>query len=305
MTAFLFESFASGRQADSVSSSGMPSVRRNGRTPQRVLPSPSPRARAALPAGILRISLVLTGLVAAPAHAHAEFFGGIDFPQGVRSFADAVLRFDQLHSGGPAPDPSIPNISNPSGALGPPDFVDSRFNDGYATLGRGGLIELRFVDNLLTNSGSGNTLKDLHIFEIGPDVEDTFVAIRPTAATLLILNPALDADGDGFFEIGKVTGSTSSIDIDLFFTGFAAGGLQFDAVQLIDDPAADDQNGPYVGADIDAVGALSSVAVRSAPEPASIVSLAIGAAFFGLFRTARVRRRFATRAEAAQRNPHS
>jgi hypothetical protein len=236
-------------------------------------------------------------LLAPTRQAQAEFFGGIDFPQGVRSFADAVLRFDQLHSGGPAPDQSIPNISHPVGALGPPDYVDARPNDGYATLGRGGLIELRFVDNRLTNSG--NSLKDLHVFEIGPDVEDTFVAVRATAATRLLLDPALDPDGDGFFDIGKVAGSTDSIDIDLLFPGFAPGILAFDAVRLIDDPAADDQDGPYVGADIDAVGALSSVAARSAPEPASIVSLLMGAACFAVFRTSGVRRRFRARANAA------
>src|SRR5262245_12920229 len=115
------------------------------------------------------VALVLTVSSAAPVR--AAIFGGIDFPQGASSFADAVIRFDQLHSGGPGPSPAIPTINDPLAALGPPDFVAANFDFGYATLGRGGLIELRFVDNLLTNSG--NNLNDLHIFEIGPDVEDT------------------------------------------------------------------------------------------------------------------------------------
>lgn len=235
---------------------------------------------AVLLAGILRISLLLTAFVAGTVPVRAEFFGGIDFPQGASSFADAVIRFDQLYSGGPGPDAAILTINDPHAALGAPDYVSSNFDAGYATLGRGGLIELRFLDNLLTNSG--DSLHDLHVFEIGPDVEDTFVAVRPTADTLLLLDPALDKDGDGYFEIGKVFGSTSRIDIDLFFTGFAAGILKFDAVQLIDDPAEGDQSGTYVGADIDAVGAISSVAASPVPEPASIVSLAIGGVFAGL-----------------------
>lgn len=135
---------------------------------------------------------------------------------------------------------------------------------------------MRFIDNRLTNSG--NAQKDLYVFEIGPDVEDTFVAIRPSADTLALLNPALDLNGDGFFEVGKVFGSTSSIDIDAYFAGFAKGVLAFDAVQLIDDPAEGEQGGTNVGADIDAVGAISSVRANAVPEPSTVLLLVIGAA---------------------------
>ena len=128
---------------------------------------------------------------------------------------------------------------------------------GSVSLGDGGLIELEFTDNLLTNSGNADF--DIHIFEVGPDVEDTFVAIKPTAATAILLIPAIyDADTDGYYEIGKVAGATSSIDIDAHFPAAPAGTYTFEAVQLIDDTAEGGQTGDTVGADIDSVGAISS-----------------------------------------------
>lgn len=201
--------------------------------------------------------------------AMALTFDGIEFPQGTSSFADSVIRYAPLHNGGPGP--TAVNYQNPLEALGAPNYAG---DIGAVTLGRGGLVELAFTDNLLTNSGSD--MKDLHIFEVGDDVEDTFIAVRPTAATrALILGIGVDVDNDGFFEIGSVGGSTSSIDLDVFFPGFAAGTLQFDAVQLIDDWNEGDISGGTVGADIDAVGAITSQAINieqpvasaSNPEP--------------------------------------
>lgn len=196
------------------------------------------------------VSLCLCAVLAFSGNVYAVIYGGIDFPQGAQSFADAVIRSDPLYSGGPAPT----DLLTPSHTLGIPDYTTS--NKKALSLGRGGLVELQFIDNRLTNSG--NATRDLHIFEVGPDVEDTFVAIRPTEETAALLGPGHDANGDGFYEIGKVFGSTSSIDIDAIFPGFAAGVLVFDAVQLIDDRNEGDATGPTVGADIDAVGAISS-----------------------------------------------
>jgi hypothetical protein len=197
----------------------------------------------------------------------AEVFGGIDFPDGASSFADAVIQWDASHSGGAVP--TEPNAIIPGDTLGPPDFPPggSVGDAGALALGSGGLLEVLFTDNLLTTSGDAS--HDLHIFEVGPDVEDTFVAIRPTADTLLLLNPAGDANNDGFFEIGKVFGSTSSIDIDSVFVGFGAGQLRFDAVQLIDDPNEGNTTGSTVGADIDAVGAIAST--EMIPEPGIVL----------------------------------
>ncbi len=196
------------------------------------------------------IAVLLT--VATP-DARAEIFGGIDFPDGLISFADRVIRYDPAFGGSP---PSGPDFTNPLEALGPPRLSPP---GQFVSIGDGGLLELGFVDNVLTNSGNNGVL-DLHIFEIGPSVERTFVAIHPTPDTRPFLDPGGDINGDGFFEIGSVSGGTASIDLDDVFPGVAAGVLRFDAVQLIDDffdnyflPV-----GLSAGADIDAVGAIST-----------------------------------------------
>ena len=196
-------------------------------------------------------------------------FGGIEFPQGAGSFADAVILYDPLFNGGPTP--TNPDFTDPRASLGVPDFNGNP--SGSVSLGRGGILELGFTDNVLTNSGDEGF--DLHIFEIGPDVEDTFVAIRPTAATVGLLDPLGDTNADGFFEVGKVFGSTSSLDIDAFFPGFLTGALAFDAVQMIDDLGEGGSSGATVGADIDAVGAISSTPTQVS-EPYTFLLISFG-----------------------------
>ena len=182
---------------------------------------------------------------------NAEVYQGIEFPDGLASFADQVIQYDPLYQGGPAP--THPDYIDPNQCVGPPDYADPT---GSVSLGRGGLIELQFVDNLLTNSG--DAAQDLYVFEVGPSTEDMFVAIRPAADTAELLGSSYDDNLDGFYEVGKVYGSTSSIDIDAIFPGFSVGVLFFDAVQLIDDYVLDGIIGGTVGADIDAVGAIES-----------------------------------------------
>ncbi len=221
--------------------------------------------------------VMILGII--PTSARGEVFGGIDFPNGASSFADSVIQWNPLFSGGPAP--TAANYTNPDSSLGVPDYPPGGTinSTGAVSLGHGGLLELAFTDNLLTNSGNSDF--DIHIFEVGILVEDTFVAVRPTAVTLALLDPAMDSNGDGFFELGKVFGSTASIDIDSFFSGFVAGQLAFDAVQLIDDVNEDAASGSTVGADIDAVGAIFSVPV---PEPSTTVMLATVTILLGVVR---------------------
>lgn len=190
----------------------------------------------------------------------ADVFDGIEFPLGKVSFADAVLRYDPLYSGGPRP--SELAAVNPTDGLGIPDFPPGGGigDPGTVALGNGGLIEFLFIDNVLVNSGDDSD--DVLISEVGGQVEDTFVAVRPTSATRELLDPALDSNSDGFFEVGKVTGSVSTLDIDASFPGFSRGLLQFDAIQLVDDINEGLRAGSTVGADIDAVGAITQV-----PEP--------------------------------------
>jgi hypothetical protein len=134
------------------------------------------------------------------------------------------------------------------------------------SLGRGGRLTLQFTDNLLT--GSDDADLDLWIFEVGPDVEDTFVEIS--------------ADGVIWFAVGSVFGTTSGIDIDAF--GFGSTDT-FGFVRLRDDPAEGGTSGASVGADIDAVGAISTI--RTAPEPAALALIAFGLAAVGYRRNRR------------------
>ncbi|MEM7583566.1 MAG: hypothetical protein AAF560_09325 [Acidobacteriota bacterium] len=188
----------------------------------------------------------------------AQEYGGIEFPQGASSFADDYIRYDTKFMGGPSPTRNI----EPETALGVP-------NGPNVSLGRGGLLEVLFTDNLLTNSGS--SADDLHVFEVGADIEETLVSVRGLPETQSRLVEAGFEPDNGFFSIGKISGATSSIDIDEHFQSFAAGELQFDAVRLIDNPNQGEKSGPTVGADIDAVGAISSV-LLAAPSAVRVIA---------------------------------
>ena len=203
------------------------------------------------------LAVVLTCLVVmGVSQARAEMFGGIDFPQGAASFVDVVISYEPSFGGGP--EPTHGNFVDPTSALGPPDHSGGSRGTGAVSLGKGGRITLKFTDNLLT--GSDDNSPDLHIFEVGPDVEDTFVEISK--------------DGNTWFAIGKVFGSTSSIDIDTFGYGLTD---QFSFVRLRDDPNEGNSTGDTVGADIDAVGAIATEII---PEPSALVLLGISAVGF-------------------------
>lgn len=169
--------------------------------------------------------------------ANGEEFSGIEFPGGSSSFADKVVSYEPTFGSGSAPTGKWLDSSQ---TLGVPNYTGGSNGDNAASLGGGGRITLQFIDNALT--GSNNDEEDLYIFEIGPRVEDTFVEISK--------------DGINFVSVGKVFGSTASIDIDSF--GFTAAD-RFYFVRLTD---AGSQTGTgSIGADIDAVGAISSIPV--------------------------------------------
>ncbi|MGZ8259665.1 MAG: PEP-CTERM sorting domain-containing protein [Caldimonas sp.] len=196
--------------------------------------------------------------------AGAQVFGGVTFPGGISSFADAMTEYAPNIVAG---EPGLA-YRNGGAALGAPNYGPGNTECPtaaacpYVSLSDGGALTLEFVDNRLT--GSGNTNLDLWVFEIGPDVEDTFVAISK--------------DGVEFFSVGKVFGATAGIDIDAF--GFGIGD-QFRFIRLIDDTNDGAQSGITVGADIDAVGAISTVATPAIPEPETWALMMLGVAALG------------------------
>jgi PEP-CTERM motif len=186
----------------------------------------------------------------------AEIIGGVEFPQGAISFADEVTSYaPAIVSGEPA---AVNRVS--TNAVGLP--TDSNF----VSLGDGGVITLRFIDNRLT--GSGSSALDLWIFEVGPDVEDTFVEISKDNIT--------------YVSVGKVFGSTAGIDIDAFGFGVSD---QFAYVRLQDDTNEGQQSGASVGADINAIGAISTVAANPVPEPQTFLMLLGGGIALALRKT--------------------
>lgn len=191
---------------------------------------------------------------ASPFSAHAVLIGGVEFPQGAVSFADAVVSYT------PTAGPTDPHRGD-FNALGVPNYAGdnscaSQAACTFVSLGQGGSIVVRFVNNLLT--GSGTAADDLWIFEVGPDVEDTFVDIS--------------TDGINWNPVGKVFGSTAGVNIDAF--GFGIGST-FGYVRLTDDPN-EGGGGTTGGADIDAVGAISTIRVDVVPEPATLCLLGLG-----------------------------
>lgn len=210
----------------------------------------------------LIIGLSIGLLFGAALPAHATFIGntqgGTDFPQGAVSFADSVMMYTP---GIVATGPTTPH-QGAFNALGVPDYTgtnlcSSQADCTFVSLGDGGSIILQFTDNKLT--GSGDASDDLWIFEVGPDIEDTFVDISKDNIT--------------WDSVGKVGGSTAGIDIDAF--GFGITDL-FAYVRLTDDTNEGGQTGATVGADIDAVGAISTVATPPIPEPATMLLLGTG-----------------------------
>lgn len=202
------------------------------------------------------ILLALGMATALPAHAIP--IGGVEFPEGAVSFADTVVSYTLTSSV-----PSAPHQGD-FNAIGIPNYAGvnscpSQLGCTFVSLGSGGSIVLRFDDNKLT--GSDSAALDLWVFEVGPNVEDTFVDIS--------------VDGINWNAVGKVFGSTAGIDIDAFGFGVAD---QFGYVRLTDDPAeGGGGSGGTVGADIDAVGAISTVRTpTSVPEPTTIALVGLG-----------------------------
>ena len=205
----------------------------------------------------LKCAVVILTLAGVCRSANATVYGGVDFPQGAASFADAVVSYTPGTN--PTPDAAV---SHPDQALGPPNYP-SGTNDPapFVSLGSNGVLVLQFTDNLLT--GSGTTNDDLWIFEIGTGIEKTFVDVS--------------IDGSTWFSVGEANGSTDGVDLDAF--GF--GPLDMFSYVRITDHGDNFYGAGTPGADIDAVGAISTVVV---PEPATWSLLALSAIALLCFR---------------------
>jgi len=198
---------------------------------------------------------LLMALVGRHASAAPITIGGITFPDGAVSFADAVVSYSQGTAVG-AP------WNDPAESLGLPDYTGT---DGMVSLGVGGSLIVRFVDNSLTTSG--NSTADLHIFEVGAVIE--------------AFNVAISIDGVSWIDLGNVLGQPTSIDID-GKAGVVAG-EKYSFVRLTDVAPSGLSGFPFGEADIDAIGAISSAAAdpRAVPEPASMTLLATGMLWMG------------------------
>ncbi len=184
---------------------------------------------------------IIGGTITAGATAPAETLQGIQFPQGALSFADRVVDYNPGAGGGPVPDTEFQDTTT---ALGAPDSsglgAEPVNGDQTLSMGNGGILVLEFVDNRLT--GSGDARPDLVVFEAGA-VESVLVEIS--------------RDGVTYFEVGTVDGLSNLIDIDA--AGFGTQD-RFAFVRLTD-LRQGDPTSSTIGADIDAVGAISSTTV--------------------------------------------
>jgi hypothetical protein len=201
---------------------------------------------------VKHLILVVAILLITASNARAIPIGGIEFPDGAISFADLVVSFVPGADVGGAWD-------DPLDALGVPDYTGT---SGAVSLGEGGALILRFIDNALTTSGDATA--DLHVFEVGAVTE--------------FFNLSISTDGISWIDLGNVLGQPTSVNID-GVAGVVPGAL-YTWVRLLD--VAPGQSAfPFGEADIDAVGAISSAPPpTSVPEPSSLSLL--GAALLGL-----------------------
>jgi hypothetical protein len=151
---------------------------------------------------------------------------------GEQSFADEVVG-----STPGTPAPKAKSGRDPAGAL-KRDF-NSAADTGYYTLGCHGSITLRFSQVYLVD-GLGN---DLHVFEVGPDVEGTKLEIRTE-------------DGP-WIPVGEIGGGSVQVDIHAALANRGMLAQRFSQVRLTD--LGQKCAGNWPGADIDAVAALNAV----------------------------------------------
>lgn len=206
--------------------------------------------------------IALAAAATVPA-AHATSYNGVDFPAGAISFVDEFVS-RSYPTAAQAPDQYN---NHTDAALGIPNYVSGGGCTAntqpcpFMSLGNGGSAVWKFTDNYLVADGTSNF--DLAVFEVGPSVEPMFVAVSK--------------DGNTWFNVGQLGGSLSAVDLDAY--GFTSAD-HFSYVRLTDaNPNHLTGGGGSAGADIDAIGAISTIPV---PEPSSYLLMAAGLAGLGM-----------------------
>lgn len=158
-------------------------------------------------------------------------------------YAQEVLEYAPEYAGF-AP-PTWEPYTDPEEALGAPDFTQGPNESGAVALGVFGRLSLGVGDCLAKTSGDSEP--DLHVYEIGGNVEYYSVYLRPTARGWSTLGQ--DA-GSEEWVLGGVADGDGFVDLD------GPGGrpaVEFDAVQLRDENTVYEYESPTPGADIDSV----------------------------------------------------
>lgn len=184
-----------------------------------------------MPLNLVSLREVLSGAADTPMLTKEGTYDGVYFPLGDKSFADEVVDF--------RPGSGTGEIDG-SAAIGSPDASKNTGpsvvgNKGDVSLGNGGSITLKFIDNCLIDVEG----PDLYVFEYGPKVEPFKVEISK--------------DGSNWINLGTIEGQPTSLDIH----NKVAPGDKFSYVRITDANSRMSDH-PYAGADIDAVGAIGA-----------------------------------------------
>lgn len=153
--------------------------------------------------------------------------GTVYLPLGDASFVDAVV---SNHPGKKAPKGIHAQADQ---AIGPPDYINPSA-PGFISLGCDGSAIFQFTDNILLDVEG----PDLYVFEVGPRVEPTILAIS--------------YDGKEWIEVGKIEGARADVDI----APFVEKDDVFYYVRLTN--AGNSCSGRTPGADIDAIAAVGA-----------------------------------------------
>ncbi len=181
---------------------------------------------------------ILGGTVTEIATPPAATFGDDFYRVGSISFADSIRSYNPRAGGGPVP---IAGLQVSSNAIGIPDYTgigEPLAGQGVVSLGRGGSLVVQFTNNILT--GSDDPRADLAVYEVGSPEQ---------------VRVEVSSDGVNYTSVGFASFVSRYIDLDAF--GFnSLSQLYF--VRLTDLVNEGAFTGDSVGADIDAVGAISS-----------------------------------------------